>query len=110
MLLSSCLIQCIQDWYSALLILQNDTEICTLFFRRKKTSIYQELFSGFPEPILSGWNNTKDYVLLILGTSKKAFNNERRRRKTENANQMQKSYQKELALTTFGSRTKSRML
>jgi len=68
------------------------------------------LLVGFQEPELSGWKNTQDYFLLILGTSKKAFNNKKRRRKTFTAKQMQKSSQYELAFTTFGSRTKSRML
>ena len=110
MLLSSCLIQCIQDSFSSFLSWLDDVEIYILFFRKYKICISQELLVGFQEPELSRWKNTQDYFLLILGTSKKAFNNKKRRRKTFTAKQMQKSSQYELAFTTFGSRTKSRML
>ena len=110
MLLSSCLIQCIQDSFSSFLNRLDDAEICSLFFRKYKTSIGQELLVGFPEPDLSGWKKFQDYSLFILETSKKAFNNKNRRRKTFNAKQKQKSSQNELAFTTFGSRTKLRML
>jgi len=110
MLLSSCLIQCIQDSFSSFLNRLDDTEICSLFFRKYKTRIGQELLVGFPEPKLSGWKKSQNYSLFILETSKKAFNNKKRRRKTFNAKQKQKSSQNKLAFTTFGSRTKSGML
>jgi len=110
MLLSSCLIQCIQDSLSSFQNWLDDGEICSLFFRKYKTRIGQELFVGFPEPDLSRWKKSKDYSLFILETRKKAFNNKNRRRKTFNAKQMQKSSQNELAFTTFGSRTKLRLM